>query len=1017
MNIPPDIDTDEALFQFDPYDGLASGATSPSMQLKPESESVAQDIAPPMSSHDESSTSGELDLGLEILVQPTIAKGKERTKPMAIRASSIVYDLFDSSSPPSVASISSFRAYTSSSSSTAFSPSSFSFSSPGFDDNRYGQRSPSVESMEQLDTSDIESSSLDSPPSSKGKEREGFPFLPPLTFSLIQLNPDHGVLPTPCQSPYDRVYSPPPRNDSHPALSDSANQFLPSVSLTEPSSSEFKPQDPQEVTMHTVSRSQSFSNLSHQISVPPAASSILDRPLTTGPSRTPSNLSLIFEKRDSDLSTSKSSDKPIEASTPTLTSVINNVESGDCSATSWYTVSRPCGSPIIHTQPSAIPSLPEHLLLKSSTRMLLKGKSRSKSSPYPLSALDLVPITATDIFQPFPIVIQNYFDFWLPRELRLHIFRVLIHVHERDYIRSVNSGRLTAAKASSSRSRWVGRDKGIRELFKLSRVSKSWQELVFDGQLWSDLDLHSFPGLPSALILRLTKSAGTFIQSLNFAGHVQLVPEDMTEITNDLSFISPRVPLSYTQLTSINLQSCTGLTTRNLHNLLVRSRSLQTLSVRGLGAVTNTTCDIISNFCPQIVVLNMSRCNNMDASGIQALAVAATNRREHLLLRELRLSGLKMVTDSMMAALGKATPNLEVLDLSYARQLHNSALEAFVACDGHEDDVELGVETVMVTTRDLGRDSNEAGKLKRRVTRLRHLVLSSCLLLTDMACSNLAFSVPKLEFLELAGMGAGLKDDGLVRLLSNTPYIRRLDLEDAIGITDDVLTTITPYTDATETIFPKNSATEDKQPGHVLQQLIISFAANISDSAFLALIRNCPCLTVLEADSTRMSSTVLKEFVQLSRQRKAIDAKIVAVDCRGIGESLVKELSPMTRPRLGWRTYGARKLCYLDARDGNEEDLKIGQDECDEYRVVLKSFYSWQTVDAVKAAREKRKKSSSRKFGSDSSTGELEASELVRSTTRWWSPSGRRATRTGGSGRASPSPILPDLNNDGCRTM
>ena len=404
----------------------------------------------------------------------------------------------------------------------------------------------------------------------------------------------------------------------------------------------------------------------------------------------------------------------------------------------------------------------------------------------------------------------------------------------------------------------------------------------------------------------------------------------------------------------------------------------------------------------------------MDANGIQALAAAAINRQEHLPLKELRLSGLKNATDSTLAVLGKAAPDLEVLDLSYARQLHNSALEAFVACDGQHDGVDLGVETVMVTARDLGRESNDIGKLKRRVTRLRHLVLSSCLFLTDTACSNLAFSVPKLEFLELAGMGSGMKDEGLIRLLSTTPYIRRLDLEDAFDITDDVLTSITP---AMENIFAKPDVQEDKQPGHVLQHLNVSFTANISDSAFLALIRNCPHLNVLEADSTRMGSVVLKEFIHLSRQRKAINSKIVAVDCRGIGESFVKEMSPMTRPRLGWRAYGARKLLYLDAKDGNEEDLKIGQDECDEYRVVLKSFYSWQTVDAVRAVMEKRKKSTLRRTRSDSNgTSELDVSESGRSSTRWWSPSGRRATR-GGSGRTSPAPLLPDLNNDGCRTM
>jgi F-box/leucine-rich repeat protein 2/20 len=459
MSTPPDIDNDDTLFQFDPYDALASRAPPFRIQLKPESEFIAQDIAPPMSSHDESTTSGKLDLGLEILVQPTITKGKQRTEPMPIRPSSIVYDLFDSS--PSVVSTSSSRVYASSSSSTAFSPSSFSFSSPKFDGGRYRQHSPSVESMEQLEASDIESSSLDSPPSSKGKERESFPFLPPLTFSLIQLNPDRGLLPAPSQLPYDR-------NDRHSPLPRSANQVLPILSPTESSSLERNLPEFQEVTKHPVSRSQSFSNLAQQIPVPPGTS--LDRPSTVGPSRTPSNLSLIFDKRVNDPLNSKSSDKPIEPAAPISTPVTTDVELGDGYATAWYTVSRPYGLPVVQTQPPAIPSLPEHLRLDSSTRMLLKGQSRFTSSPHLLSALDFVPITSTDIFQSFPIVIQNYFDLSLPKELRLQIFRDLVHVHERDHMRLFSSGRFTATKASYSRNRWVGRDRGIRELFKLSRV-------------------------------------------------------------------------------------------------------------------------------------------------------------------------------------------------------------------------------------------------------------------------------------------------------------------------------------------------------------------------------------------------------------------------------------------------------------------------------------------------------------------------------------------------------------------
>ena len=472
MSTPPDIDNDDTLFQFDPCDVLASRTPSLGMQLKPESEFTAQDIAPPMSSHDESTTSGKLDLGLEILVQPTITKGKERTEPMAIRPSSIVYDIFDSSLP--VVSPSSSRAYPSSSSSTAFT-SSFSFSSPRFDDSIYRQRSPSVESMEQLDASDFESSSLDSPPSSKGKERESFPFLPPLTFSLIQLHPDR-LLPAPSQSPYDIAS----RNDHHSPLPRSAtNQVLPILSpTTESSSSERNLQGSQEFIKRPISRSQSFSNLTQQIPVPPGTS--LDRPSMVCPSRTPSNLSLIFERRDNSPLNSKFSGKPIEASTPATpisTPVITDVESGDGYATAWYTVPNSYGLPVVQTQPSAIPSLPEHLHLNSSTRMLLKGEPRFMLSPHPLSALDFVPITSTDTFQSFPIVIQNYFDLSLPKELRLQIFRDLVHVHEREHLRLVSSGRFTAIKASYSRNRWVGRDRGIRELFKLSRV-------CFRGYIW-----------------------------------------------------------------------------------------------------------------------------------------------------------------------------------------------------------------------------------------------------------------------------------------------------------------------------------------------------------------------------------------------------------------------------------------------------------------------------------------------------------------------------------------------------
>jgi F-box/leucine-rich repeat protein 2/20 len=262
--------------------------------------------------------------------------------------------------------------------------------------------------------------------------------------------------------------------------------------------------------------------------------------------------------------------------------------------------------------------------------------------------------------------------------------------------------------------------------------------------------------------------------------------------------------------------------------------------------------------------------------------------------------------------------------------------------------------------------------------------------------------VPSLEIFEMAGIGTELKDDGIVRLLETTPFIRRLDLEDASDITDAVLTVLTPDSPAVN--VPSFA------PGHALEHLVISYAGNVSDNALLALVRACSRLRVLEADNTRMSGTVVKEFVKLSQRRGMANAKVVAIDCRGVGETNVKDLSNLTRPRLGWRSYDARKLAYLDGRD--REGLKVGQDECDEKRVVLKSFYSWQTVDAVRAAREKKRRSSPRRVanGSTGSTSESEEFFVMTSRARWWSPSGR-------SGSTSPLNGIDNHDREGCRIM
>ncbi|KAH9932005.1 RNI-like protein [Epithele typhae] len=634
----------------------------------------------------------------------------------------------------------------------------------------------------------------------------------------------------------------------------------------------------------------------------------------------------------------------------------------------------------------------------------LRTKGRSYSSPFPLptaatdtvgaSPLDVVPLAPADISEPIIVNIPDYFDEWLPRELRLRVLVAFVDLYDEEHAEMVAGTKWSAGRAGQSRNRWVGREKGIRELLKLSRVCKAWQSLVYDGQLWARL-----PRLLTSVLTRLCDTAGGFVKRIDFTGLAELTSDMLIEMTDALCSHST-VPsgLQHTHITKIDLYGCNAISSRALHYLLIRAPALQSLCIKGLPAVNSNTCSVLSTYCRKLRILDMSRCANVNGDGIRALAESALDRGEMLPLTVLRLNGLTRVSDGMMFALGRAAPLLEVLDLSCATALHNSSIEAFVTLSAAEA---------------------LPPPIQTPVTRLRHLALSGCPLLTDHALSHLAHAVPALELLELAGVGPDLRDDGLIRLFGTTPRLRKVDLEDATEITDAVLAALTPVEEDASVAPPPRRSPRAPQTGDVLEHLTVSYAGHLTNDAFLALVRGCTRLRVLEADNTRLSSAALREFVMLSRARTVRrgaepSSVVVAIDCRGVGEVVVRDLAAAghTRPRDGWRSFEARRLAFADARDEDARavlDASVGEDECDATRVVVKTFYSWQTVDAVRAAREKRRKARRAANGSASSTGESSAPGAS-ARARWWSPGARRA------GGASPV-ALEGMDRDGCTIM
>ncbi|KAF8323069.1 RNI-like protein [Clavulina sp. PMI_390] len=575
---------------------------------------------------------------------------------------------------------------------------------------------------------------------------------------------------------------------------------------------------------------------------------------------------------------------------------------------------------------------------------------------------------------------KDFFNEVLPIELRLEVFAWLVKLFVDELEGWKNAGKDEEGQGQNGygwswsaeragKMRWVGWEAGVRELVKISQVCKAWQALVFDGQLWATLG--GTPALPPSLLSRISASAGPFVHSLQLSGYSSLTPDELLAITANISTSGPDhapsiIPVQHssmhglehwsTNITSLNLSGCLALTTRSLHKVLGSCPLLENLCLRGLGAVTNTTCILIGDAHPGLVSLDLSRCLNMDAFGVTFVCEAVERRRTSAPLKELRLSGLKRASEWTLSTIARTFPLLEVLDLSYVSSLSDVAIARFVDAntDLDPDSIPAFVE---LTARQVGLDPMDRALYRRRVTRLRHLSLSHCPSLTSTACSSLAHALPRLEILELGGIGAGLEDDGLVRLLKTTKMLRKLDLEDASRIGDAVLEALTPPAPA-----PAPTTTPIIPPiGLRLEHLIISYAALISPEAITTLVQRCEKLCVLEADNTRINDVAVRAFPPSQSSNTEPEPHLVVIDCASVGRVLIDDLASrsLTRPRAGFRHWDARNFGYADGRDGDaipNAAFGPGMEECDESRVVLKSFRGWQTVDRWMIERAKRVK-------------------------------------------------------------
>lgn len=236
-------------------------------------------------------------------------------------------------------------------------------------------------------------------------------------------------------------------------------------------------------------------------------------------------------------------------------------------------------------------------------------------------------------------------------------------------------------------------------------------------------------------------------------------------------------------------------------------------------------------------VLDISLCRNLIAGALLEL--------EQPELEQLYASKLPSMDTKVVASLPSRFPMLQYLDLGYSRHISDEAFKRWPLRD-------------------------EGG------TALQGLRLSGCVRLTDQTCLNLVGKVSDLETLELASIGGNIRDGGLVKLIETCPNLRKLDVEDAINLTDRTLAALTPS---------KNH----RGPPSALEHLIVTNVPELSEAALVRLVRSCPDLRIIEASNCfNVSDVFIKAFTHHVKKHRLRGSELAIVDCRSVARQALK---------------------------------------------------------------------------------------------------------------------------------
>lgn len=437
-----------------------------------------------------------------------------------------------------------------------------------------------------------------------------------------------------------------------------------------------------------------------------------------------------------------------------------------------------------------------------------------------------------------------------------------------------------------------------RELVSCSSVSKTWNKMCLDGQLWTTIDTADYyQVISSDSLVKLITTTGPFVRNLNLRGCVQLRDKWLTD--------GERMADLCRNIVNLSVEG-SRIDKNSVHHFVSQNPRLEYINFTGLASVNDSAMKIISQSCPQLQALNVSWCINVTTKGLKKIVASCQH------LKDLRASEIHGFNDEDFAYEVFQQNTLERLVMSRT-DLTDTALK--IIMQGVDPEIDILTGRPLVPAR-----------------QLKHLDIHQCIAVTDNGLKSLAHHVPYLEGLQISQCSE-LTDESVIEVIQSTPNLTHLELEDLVQLTNNTLVEL-----AMSACAPH------------LQHLNISFCEALGDIGMLQVMKSCISIRSVEMDNTRISDLTLMEASCRVRKRgydetlPRVGLNLVVFDCSNITWAGVKEVlsSNAYIPRSRKPSLSPNASTTPSSTTLHKPPPPVYPNEI----IYMKCFYGWQmTVD------------------------------------------------------------------------